>query len=48
MQSTNFKISTSPHQVLNSCLLIRNVDGQINKYAFVSKGSHDVQLNPYI
>ena len=48
MQSTNFKISTSPHQVVNSCLLIRNVDGQINKYAFVSKGSHDVQLNPCI
>lgn len=70
MQSTNFKISTSPHQVLNSCLLIfigldtifrkwsyvsgkqiyiiRNIHGQIINYAFVSKGSHDVSLNPCI
>lgn len=64
MQSTQFRISKSPHQVLNSCLIIFrgfdtmfstwpyvngkhiyiicNVDGQIFKYAFVSKGSRDV------
>lgn len=64
MQSTQFRISKSPRQVLNSCFLIFrgvdtifstwsyvngkqiyimcNVDGQIFKYGFVSKGSHDV------